>query len=410
MGLGVFVLLQNRQPTQRFARPLAASATQSSEPAWRSIIGTEVHDIHEPTPTVPTPTNEYIAPTAAFSIDLTPQMLAVTQIQSNALPSLTPIPTNFLTATIEFRSESTPIPSPTGFFVAGAFDEEGISNFQPPAAEPPIALQPNDHFWFRRPVYANANSRSIFYYPYGGRWPGNASTVHHGVDMPNPVGELVLAGTNGTVVFAGITDQDYRIGDTEIYVSYGNFVIIESDQTWQGQPVWILYAHMSAILVEQGTHVKIGDRIGLVGETGLVTGAHVHFEVRIGKNNYASTRNPLLWIAPFVGHGVLAGSVVDAKGEFIEDVNLTLYQGGRVVDRSVTYARNELNGRRYLHVNPDDNWQENFAFADVPAGQYQLVAIVQGRRMQRTVTINPLIVNFVTFEVNPPESTPIPSP
>lgn len=406
VAIGVAVVTQNRQPARRVALPGISSPTASNEPGWRAALGTEVNDIHTLTPTVATATTEFIPPTAAINFNLTPQIIQVTQIQANIVPTIEPQQLDSQVATIEFRGP-TPIPSPTGF-VPGAFNEDAVAAFQPPAAEPPLSLQPNDHFLFRRPVYASANSRSIFYYPYGGRWPGNETTVHHGVDMPNPIGELVLAGWDGKVIWAGRSEQDTRVGDTEIYAAYGNFVIIEHDFTWQGQPVWTLYAHLSAILVEQGARVEMGDRIGLVGVTGLVTGAHVHFEVRIATNNYAHTYNPLLWIAPYVGHGVVAGRVVDAADNYISDANLTLYQGGQVVDRTTSYATNTFGGRTFLNVNPDPNWQENFAFGDVPAGQYQLVVVVGGRRMQRAVTVNPEMVNFVVFEVNPPESTPIP--
>ena len=115
-----------------------------------------------------------------------------------------------------------------------------------------------------RPVDASANSESLFYYPFGSDGPGNDYRVHHGVDMPNPIGERIRAGGSGKVVWANngatLVDRD----DLDIYPSYGNVVIIEHDFGYRGQKIFTLYAHMSAILVEEGQRVA-ANVIGLIG-------------------------------------------------------------------------------------------------------------------------------------------------
>ena len=58
----------------------------------------------------------------------------------------------------------------------------------------------------------------------------------------------------------------------------GNTVIIE-----HLPGVFTLYYHMDSILIESGMVVKKGKQIGPVGATGLVTGAHLHWELRVSQ-------------------------------------------------------------------------------------------------------------------------------
>ncbi|MDX2065835.1 MAG: peptidoglycan DD-metalloendopeptidase family protein [Fimbriimonadaceae bacterium] len=88
--------------------------------------------------------------------------------------------------------------------------------------------------------------------------------LHAGVDFGARTGAPIRAVADGIVVSAG-----YSRG-------YGNRVIID-----HGGGVATVYAHCSSLSVGTGQSVRQGQRIGAVGSTGLSTGPHLHFEVRI---------------------------------------------------------------------------------------------------------------------------------
>jgi murein DD-endopeptidase MepM/ murein hydrolase activator NlpD len=93
---------------------------------------------------------------------------------------------------------------------------------------------------------------------YGGTRP------HTGLDVDAERGDPVAAAAAGTVSYAG-----WKSG-------YGQTVVITHDEH-----TTTLYAHLSAIGVAIGAQVALGQQIGQVGETGVATGPHLHFEVRI---------------------------------------------------------------------------------------------------------------------------------
>lgn len=88
------------------------------------------------------------------------------------------------------------------------------------------------------------------------------ATYHRGVDLRAAYGEPVSAMAGGRVVFAGAQG------------GYGNTVVLE-----HANGVRSRYAHLSSILVGQGTEVAAGDSIGRAGRSGRATGTHLHFEV-----------------------------------------------------------------------------------------------------------------------------------
>ncbi|MCQ2252685.1 MAG: M23 family metallopeptidase [Bacteroidales bacterium] len=90
------------------------------------------------------------------------------------------------------------------------------------------------------------------------------SRMHAGVDLTAPQGTPIYATGNGTVVVSGVQ------------TGYGNVVKIN-----HGFGYMTVYGHCSKLLVKEGDKVKRGDVIALVGNTGLSTSPHCHYEVRI---------------------------------------------------------------------------------------------------------------------------------
>jgi murein DD-endopeptidase MepM/ murein hydrolase activator NlpD len=89
---------------------------------------------------------------------------------------------------------------------------------------------------------------------------------HTGVDIINDVGTDVYATADGEVVFSGHTAAGYG---TVVEISHG-------------YGFSTLYAHLSRVLVQRGQAVRRGDLIAKSGRSGLVSGPHLHYEVRRG--------------------------------------------------------------------------------------------------------------------------------
>lgn len=102
-----------------------------------------------------------------------------------------------------------------------------------------------------------------------------ASTYHKGVDWATPVGTPVYASSGGTVAKAGWGS------------GYGYVIYINHPDGRQTR-----YGHLSKILVSAGATVNQGDKIALSGNTGVSTGAHIHFEILIN----GSQVNPLNYL------------------------------------------------------------------------------------------------------------------
>lgn len=129
--------------------------------------------------------------------------------------------------------------------------------------------------------------------------------IHRGVDISAPVGTVVRAAADGIVAYS---DNGIR--------GYGNLVMIVHRNGWM-----TLYAHNARTTVQPGYRVRRGERIALVGTTGITHGPHVHFE---------------LWQN---GHAVDPSALFDGGPGYVERIGQRAARRGEVAaPREVTAA------------------------------------------------------------------------
>ncbi|MDC7126433.1 MAG: M23 family metallopeptidase, partial [Spirochaetales bacterium] len=90
--------------------------------------------------------------------------------------------------------------------------------------------------------------------------------LHKGLDIGYGFGKPILAAANGKIIERGFEP-----------LGFGNYIIIRHNYGFLTK-----YAHLNDVYVKEGDVVTQGQVIGAMGSTGLSTGPHLHFEVRIG--------------------------------------------------------------------------------------------------------------------------------
>jgi murein DD-endopeptidase MepM/ murein hydrolase activator NlpD len=140
----------------------------------------------------------------------------------------------------------------------------------------PVGSTRRTSFFGDRRVYSYSNGRSD-------------SSVHAGIDYGVPTGTEVLACAPGKVVLAVSR------------IVTGNTVIIE-----HLPGVYSLYYHLDRILVEEGTLAEQGDLLGKSGSTGLATGPHLHWEIRVSGEN---TDPDLVMLRPLLDKDLILGTI-----------------------------------------------------------------------------------------------------
>jgi hypothetical protein len=155
-----------------------------------------------------------------------------------------------------------PLTVPVSALLAGAggtFRLADVFSVTPRPA--PIGGNGNRQLLF--PLIGSAITSSNFGYrlhPVLGSW-----LMHAGRDLAAPEGTPVVAALAGQVVSSGLAG------------GYGLAIEVEHD----GPRRRTLYGHLSELYVKEGDRVRQGEVIGRVGSTGLSTGPHLHFELRL---------------------------------------------------------------------------------------------------------------------------------
>ena len=246
------------------------------------------------------------------------------------------------------------------------------------------------NFIFQNPIFPPGNTYVDITYRYGSTQE-NARDPHHGVEFLNKFGTLVHAAGDGVVKYAG-PDKEAMYSPWEDF--YGDVVVIQ-----HANGLYTLYAHLSRVNVQAGYDVRAGDVIGEVGQSGVATGSHLHFEVRKGGDgtDYYSTQNPELWLIPNKDEngdplGAISFAILDQNAKFQFTEFTARYfrdkNGPKIKSHYVvTYAKDMM------------LLDENAALGDLPSGYYYVALKYNGQLYERWVEVQSGKLTQVVFVV-----------
>jgi murein DD-endopeptidase MepM/ murein hydrolase activator NlpD len=231
--------------------------------------------------------------TRAYSLQLTSALAVGLFIVTQSISADAPATAEELRPAVPL-SEVLQAPAQSVAIPDGALDEtivrDGYTVTLPPPPPPPPppkpAAVPASQGALQWPVPAGTRVAS----PFGPRSSpcSGCSSMHLGVDFSAGNGAAVHAIAAGTVVEASRTDS----GALGVYVAIRHVI--------GGQVIVSGYAHMQvgSMNLAVGSPVSVGQVLGRVGSTGAATGAHLHFEIRVGGTTYV---DPLAWMHARLG-------------------------------------------------------------------------------------------------------------
>lgn len=221
-----------------------------------------------------------------------PSYWAMIPIHALAEPGTYPIT---LTATLSATAQVTTTVEVT--IAEGVYRQENIqlSQEREDLLEPELLRQEREklnHLWsqvsprqlwdgpFIYPVQTNTwRLTSVFGTRRSYNGGASVSGFHEGLDFGGSNGAAIYAPAGGRVVLA------------ETLTVRGNAVLID-----HGLGLFSGYWHQSQVVVSEGQEVQAGDLIGYVGDTGLATGPHLHWEMRL----HGVAVEPLQWIQQII--------------------------------------------------------------------------------------------------------------
>jgi len=286
-------------------------------------------------------------------------------------------------------SDTLPQPTPTKEVLELTFppvSEHPASDWRAPLYPIPFALNLHDHFYLDRPIGVDAVNWPLPEYRYG-YVESETENPHTGVDIDAALHTPILAAADGKVVFAG---YGLALGKGNTKDPYGLAVVIRHNFSFEGQSILTVYAHMEKITVEEGQYVHTGEKIGNVGITGNTSGPHVHFEVRLEKDDKYTVQNPELWMAPPINSGLLVGQIKDNYGYFLSGRQIWVKSLTDGTSWTIyTYASQTMNNDAY--------YNENLTLSDLPAGKYEITFQNNYKYNKMTISVSPGAITYITY-------------
>lgn len=139
-----------------------------------------------------------------------------------------------------------------------------------------------------------SNNERLLFWPIKGdivinqAWVYSDGTNHNGIDIK--CNKMPLFPCEPGVV-SRVQYWDGKTVSVKSMQSYGNMVEV-THEDYNGKTLVTRYAHLSRIAVKPGDSVNYGKQIGITGDTGNVTGPHLHLEVILNGRR----TNPMLWL------------------------------------------------------------------------------------------------------------------
>jgi hypothetical protein len=204
-----------------------------------------------------------------------------------------------------------------------------------------------------------------------------------GIRFLNPPGTPVRAAAAGVVVRAA----DGR-------------VVLRHEGAVEGRILHTAYDMGGAAAVAAGQQVAAGDVLGRVARAAGPAGVGFTVHALTAAETAAAATatalpaamNPQLWLEPLPGTGIVAGQVFNAGGEPVAGAAVRGLVLPYPTEAPFSYVRTHARG---FAASPA--YGEHFALGDVPAGDYTVGVVVDGRRVWRRIRVAPGQVTWVEF-------------